>query len=47
MGRIGAPLKPCDRIQGVIIIIITQDAPPHPPWPYSTPTTEDLKAASG
>lgn len=35
MGRKGAPLKPCDRIRGVIMIIITQDAPPsHSPWPY-------------
>lgn len=34
MGRKGAPLKPCDRIQGVIIIIITRDAPPtHSPGP--------------
>lgn len=28
MGRKAAPPKACDRIQGVIIIIITQDAPP-------------------
>lgn len=36
VGRKGTPLKACDRIQGVIIIIITQDAPPPIP-PGSTP----------
>ena len=36
VGRKGAPLKSCDRIQGVIIIIITQDAPPLP-FPLALP----------
>lgn len=34
VGRKRGPLKPCDRIQRVIIMIITQDAPLPCPWPY-------------
>lgn len=48
MGRKGAPLKSCDRIRSVIIIIITQGAPPfYSPRLYPTPATVDLKATSG